>query len=272
MNSNIHNGGVAFESGNGLFLADLRGYSGTFRRDEAAGVTELLDGVFWFMNEAEDAIYCSDQTRGNRLCRLGRGSQAPEPLLDRPVYGLTRQGEWLYYIGENDRKLYRCLLNGRSEARVADDAVEAFVVEANRIYYATEQGIRSCGLDGGDRELVSEHIAVQLITLGERLVFADKKNQHLLTVLYPPTGQSSVYDDIAPNSLNSDGRYLYCANRLNESSIYRIDPDTGSRIRICGERADYLHVLRDTLYFCSRQEWYRMSLSGGQAVKVITLS
>lgn len=81
-----------------------------------------------------------------------------------------------------------------------------------------------------------------------------------------------MYEDISPSSLNTDGRYIYCANRSNENSIYRIDPESGSKIRICGEAADYLHILEDRLYFCSLHEWYRMSLSGGQAAKVITIS
>jgi hypothetical protein len=65
-----------------------------------------------------------------------------------------------------------------------------------------------------------------------------------------------------------DGRYLYCANRLNNRSIYMIDPENGDSIRICGESAEYLHVIEKELYFCINREWHKMSLSGGQYQKI----
>ncbi|WP_410771622.1 DUF5050 domain-containing protein [Fontibacillus sp. BL9] len=272
MNGNIHSGGLALKKEGNLFLTDLRNYSGTFLQKEETGDMTLVDGVFWFMNPSYDAVYYSDQAQGNRLCRWNMASQTSEMLLDRPVYGLIRSEDWLYYVSETDQKIYRCLLNGKNESRITDEPVEAFVVEGNLVYYATQQGIRSCSPTGSNRELVSESAAVHLIKMGHRLAFADKKNRYLLSVFDLHTGETQVYEDISPSSLNTDGRYLYCANRSNENSIYRIDPETGSKIRICGESADYLHILDDSIYFCSRLEWYRMSLSGGQAAKVLTMS
>ncbi len=272
MNGNIHNGGLALKQEGILFLADLRNYSGTFYKSEDSGETTLVDGVFWFMNPSYDSVYYSDQIQGNRLCRWDIASRTSEVLLDRPVYGLIRSEDWLYYVSETDQKIYRSLLNGKNESRITDEPIETFVVDRDVIYYVTLQGIRSCSPSGSNRELVSEAGAVHLIKLGHRLAFADKRNHYLLTVLDLHTGESQVYGDVSPSSLNTDGRYLYCANRSNENSIYRIDPETGGKIRIYGEAADYLHILDDSLYFCNRREWYRMSLSGGQAVKVITIS
>lgn len=270
MTSNIHNGGLAMKKDGYLYLADLHHYSGTYIINEESGDSVMTDGVLWFMNENGQSLYYSDQARGNRLFKYDLVSSASIQLVDRPVYGLTLSGDWLYYVNETDRKIYRCLKDGSKESCVTDDPAESFLIDSERIYYTTQQGIRVCGLTGSNRELVSEVTAAHMIKMGSRLVFTDKRNHYSLSVLDLETGETSVHDDITPTSLNSDGRYLYCANRSNDSTIYRLDLESGSKIRICGERADYIHILGNEIYFCSRLEWYRMSLSGGQASKVIT--
>lgn len=272
MNYNINSGGLVCEADGKLLLADIRNYSGTCLLNASSGDTSHLDGVFWFMNKVGDDIYYSDQMQGHRLYRMNLSTQSAERIQDRPCYGLALSGDWLYYKSETDHKLYRCLLDGRKESRVTDEPVECFVVEEDQVYYVTQQGIRSCHVTGNDREQLSESVGIHLLKIGETLIFADIKNQYLLTALHLQTGEARVYADVSPNSLNSDGRFIYCANRNNESSVYRIDLDTGSKIRICGESADHIHVLGDTIYFSSRFEWYKMSLTGGQAKKVITLS
>ncbi|WP_223068044.1 DUF5050 domain-containing protein [Paenibacillus caui] len=270
MDYNVNSGGLVLKTDGKLLLGDICSYSGTYMRDAASGETVLLDGIFWFMNQAEDGIYYSDQQRGHRLFRFDTALMTAEPLSDSPCYGLIRHGEWLYYINETDRKLYRCLMSGKNETRIADEPVESFIVEEEQVYYATGQGIRTCRITGGGREVVSDAVAAGLLLLGEKLVFADKKNRYLLSVLDLRTGSIDSYEDLVPGSMNSDGRFLYCTNRKHDGTIYRVDPESGSQIRICGERADHLHIVGDEMVFSSRYEWYGMSLSGGQAAKVIT--
>lgn len=272
MNVNISTGGLICGAQDKLLLADIRHYSGTHMQSRFSGDSTLLEGVFWFMNPRGDLVYYSDQSRGNRLYLLDLLSGSTRLLIDRPCCGLVLSGDWLYYKSETDHKLYRCLTDGTKESRVTDEPVECFVVEGEQVYYGTQQGIRSCHVSGSSREQLSESVPAHLLKIGDDFLFADTKNQYLLTALHLHTGEAQVYADVSPNSLNSDGRYIYCANRSNDSSVYRIDPDTGSKIRICGDSADHIHILGDTIYFSHRFEWYKMSLTGGQAEKVITES
>lgn len=268
--NNAASGGLVLERGGKLFLSDLSRYSGTYMLDQATGETALLDGVFWFMNDAEDGIYYSDQLRGHRLCRFDTVRGVPETVSEHPCCGLVRQEDALYYIHENDRKLYRFMLRGRDTTCIADEPVDAFALRGDKVYYATAQGIRSCSASDGGREIVSDASAAGLLLVGEKLFFADKKNGYRLSALDLATGSMEAFGELVPGSLASDGRYIYCSNRRHADSIYRVDVSTGSSIRICGESADYLHVVGEHLYFCSGCEWYKMSLSGGQPVKVIT--
>lgn len=266
LNNNNNNGGLIYGYNGRLLFTDLQEYTGSYIKQEERRIP--LNGLFWFMNEANGFIYCSDQSKDHRLARVDLASRNVDLLGNDPVYGVTLCGEWLYYINESDQRLYRCQLDGRHESRLSEEGTLSFTLNGGTIYYTTGQGIRSCSLTGDGREVISGHAAVHMLFLDGKLVFADKKNHYALTMLDMVDGQAEGYTDIAPNSLNSDGRYLYCANRSNESSIYRIDPKSGTKIRICGESADLLHIVEGDLYFCNHREWYRMSLLGGQAVRV----
>lgn len=272
MNPNIANGGLVLKANGKLLLSDIHNFNGTLVQDIGSGETTVLESINWFMNFDGITLYYSDQKNGNTLWSHDLSRRNAELLLDEPVYSLVHSGEWLYYVNENDRKLYRCLTNGRSEKRLDDEQVLCFFVQGDNIFYATQQGIRTCSLDGRGKESIIDAVAIRMVMIGEQIAFVDKGNQYALTVLDLRTGRSSIFDDLLPVSLTTDGRYLYSSNRKNNRTIYRIDVEQGTSIRICGESADYLHIIDDQLYFYSKHDWFRMSLLGGQAMKVTTLS
>lgn len=271
MNFNIANGGLAMKVDRKLYLSDIRNYTGTIIVDTISGETNVAVGLFWFMNNVDNFIYYSDQQRGNALCKFDIQMQTIDLIQQKPFYGLNHIGDWLYYINDMDRKLYRCKLNGRGEDRLTDEVVICYIVNGNRIYYSTEKGIRCCSISGSNLERISESVAIGMIMMGDKLAFADKTNDFNLTLLDLTTKNTSTYNDISPMSINTDGRFLYCSNRQNGRSIYRIDVEQGTSIRICGERADYLHIIENEIYFCGDNAWFRMSLLGGQPTLVATL-
>ncbi|AWB43141.1 hypothetical protein DCC85_02095 [Paenibacillus sp. CAA11] len=267
---NLASGGMVLRTEDQLICSDLASYAGSWLLDPLSPEPpRRLEGLLWFMNRDGQTVYCSDQLQGHRLCKLDLGSGRLELLLDRPVYGLIRQDEWLYYIHEEDRRLYRCQVNGRGEMRLTDEAVESFVIREEEIYYAADHMLRTCSLTGKQNERYLDLAAAGLVLSGQQLLFSDRQKQYALSIVDLATGEVTVHEDVIPASMNVRGRYLYCANRSNGNSIYRIDLEQGSKIRIYGEPADYLHLIGEELYFINNKEWYRMSLLGGQAVKAI---
>lgn len=267
MNGNLQSGGLILKVGESLFITDIKNYSGTYSLERGKAQAEPIhyEGLFWFMNESGNFLYYSDQLKGNALCKLDIVKQHPEVLLDKPCYQAQRYEDWIYYIHEEDHYLYRCATNGKRDMRLIDEQVESFLLYEGQIYYATPRGIKRSTETGEAREQISELVASSMIRMGTKLCLADKKNRHRLTLIDLETHTTTAIDSIDALSISTDGRYIYCANRLNDGSIYRVDPVHGGSIRICGESADYLHVLENDLYFCSGREWYRISLFGGEA-------
>lgn len=267
MNGNLQNGGLIVKAGEAIFITDIKNYSGTYSLDRENAQAEPIhyEGLFWFMNEAGHSLYYSDQLKGDVLCKLDIVKQQVEVLLDKPCYQLRRYEDWIYYIHEEDHRLYRCATNGKHDMKLIDEYVESFLLYEGQIYYATSSGIKRSTKSGEDRERISELTTSSLVRIGNKLCFPDPKNRHRLMLLDVESQTVTIVDNMDVLSMSTDGRYIYCANRLNGNSIYRVDPVHGGSIRICGENADFLHVLDNDLYFCSGREWHRISLFGGEA-------
>lgn len=265
MDYNLLNGGLVLKTNDKLIISDVKNLTTVYK----STFESKTEGMFWFMNFEGSSVFYSDQKQHHALCRVDFENQREEVILDEPCYGLFLNEDWLYYINENDRKVYRCLTNGKSETKIIGDQVESFILEAGEIYYTTSQGIWRCSEKGGEKEAVNDVSASALLLLGGKLVFTNKNKQHQLTILDLHANSTKIVDGMAVSSLNTDGRYLYCANRLNDNSLYRIDTDQGNSIRICGESAEYLHVIENELYFCIKREWHKMSLTGGEPQKIM---
>lgn len=267
MNGNLLSGGLVMKAGESLLITDIKNYTGTYfvDLDHPHAAPTHYEGLFWFMNEAGNFLYYSDQLKGNALCKLDIEQQKEELLLDKPCYQLLRHEDCLYYIHEEDHRLYCYTTNSKRNTSLIDEHVDSFLLYEGLLYCATPRGIIRSTESGGQRESISGMVTTGLIMVGDILACADKKNRHCLTLLDLKTNDTTVMNGIDVASISTDGRYIYCTNRLNGNSIYRIDPVHGGSIRICGMSADYLHVLENDLYFCNGREWYRLSLFGGEA-------
>lgn len=266
MNGNLQNGGLIHRNGDSLLVTDIKGYSGTYLIHNDTSFDIFTDNLMWFMNTEGPGILYSDQRRGNRLFQSASAAREDKLVLDKPCFQPILRGERVYYMDEQDGCLYSCTADGRHDRRLTEEKVSGFLLmEDETLIYACAQGIRMTGADGRKAETLSPESAGCMIQVGGRLAYADRGSELDLTLLDLSTGESSVVDGIAAASVNTDGRYLYCANRRNGSSLYRIDPRTGSSIRISGDSAHYLHVLDGEIYYSHSREWYRLPLAGGEA-------
>ncbi|TYQ16045.1 UNVERIFIED_CONTAM: uncharacterized protein DUF5050 [Acetivibrio alkalicellulosi] len=268
MNCNLENGGLVLKVDDKIYISDIKNFSGTYVIDNTDEIHLISEGVFWFMNFFDSHIFCSEQKKDNSLMKFDVNYSSEEIILNVPCYGLYGSDKYYYYINEVDRKLYRCFINDRKEELIVDDQVICFCVSNRVLYYSTSKGIQSYNLDSEDKEHISDSHGINMMILSKSMLFTDVSNDYLLTTIDLETGRIDAIEDIYPGSINTDGKYLYCTNRKNSSSIYRIDIDRKNSIRICGDSGEYLHIIDDEIYFCNKLEWYKMSKLGGQPNKV----
>ncbi|MFP4697786.1 MAG: DUF5050 domain-containing protein [Eubacteriales bacterium] len=262
MDYNITNGGIIGKVQDEFIMSNIKNYYSIIN-------DKRLDSMLWFINIENDSIYYSNQKADNYLCKMNIYELEENIILKQPCYGVVLHNEMLYYINEINNKVYRCQTNGKKETNIIDEEVNNFIINNELIYYTTSEGIWICDELGNENEKISEAQASMLVIIGEKLVYNDKNNKYNVTLLDMKTNSTKVIEDISSQSMNTDGKYLYCTNRLNNKSIYRIDPKQGNSIRICGESAEHLHIIDDKLFFSLEREWYNMPLIGGQFEKVL---
>ncbi|NGM82825.1 DUF5050 domain-containing protein [Paenibacillus sp. 7124] len=269
MNGNLYNGGLVHRDGESLLVTDIKRYSGTYLIHNETSFDIFTDNLMWFMNGGESGILYSDQRRGNRLFRFAPAAREDELVLDKPCAQPILCGGLIYYMDERDGGLYCCAEDGRHDRRLTEEKVSGFLLlDDESVVCATAQGIKLAGAAGRRAETVSPAVAGRMVQAGNVLAFADRGRDLALTLLDLGSGETTAVDGIFAASINTDGRYLYCTNRRNGGSLYRVDPRTGTGIRMSGESADYLHVLDGDIYFSRGREWYRLPLAGGEAEKL----
>jgi hypothetical protein len=260
MNYNAMNGGLVLKHEQEWILANLRTYT-----TEPA---ERYGGMRWFMDTDGSYMYYSDQRKGNALCRMDLDTLLTEIILDRPCAQVVLKQEGLYYIDEEDQRLHYMELSSRRSKKLTSESITAFLIEGDTIYYSGTEGIYALSGTAAVKEKVHHASASMMVKVGGFLAYNDRQQQYVLSVLDLNARTVRNLSDVAPSSLNTDGTYLYCANRLYDRSIYRIDPRSGQTVRICGESAGYLHIIDGELVFAIGGIWHKMPLFGGNYEKL----
>lgn len=258
MNYNTINGGLAIKVNNQIFLTNKESLSTNFG----------CEGVPWFMNHDLDNIFYSNQRQKNALYKWSIELKTESLVLDKPCYGVILHEECLYFINENDGLLYCLPRNAKKETKVINEEINNFIIEDKLIYFATSEHIKRCDISGRNIEKLHDGSASMMILIDKKIAFADKNKQNTLALLDLETLTKENIEDISVSFMNTDRQYLFCANSQNDNNIFRVNPQNSKAIRVCSEHATFLHIIDDHLVFCIENEWHKMSLYGGETIKL----
>jgi len=231
INGNIANGGLAVKwRGNVIFA----------RSNE------------WFLNADEEYIYYSNRDDENRLYKKTEVHDKGKIIVRKPCSGVTLFEDGIYYVNEEDQRVYRCSKEGKGVTACSKTETTEFAVLGDGAVYTNPNARRVCAFGGG-------------------VYFADGGNQDnlfALTFVDVRNGETSVFPDIKPSYINIHDDNVYYTDRGRENKIFRLDP-SGSRMSVYGNSAECLHVLSDWLYFLADKKWKRLSLLNfGEAEEV----
>ena len=206
----------------------------------------------WFLCADDDALYYSDRDDGNRLYKKGGEDEKGKPIVKKACAFAALRGESLYYVNEEDRKVYRCSKDGRGTVACSDKKTYGYAVFDDGTVYANPD---ASGLFGA----------------GNKAIFADMGDESgicALTIFDSENGKTEAFTDIRPSYINAHMGDIYYTDRQRQNKIYRLGP-SGSRMSVYGASAECLHVFGDWLYFLSGKSWKRLSLTAfGEAEDV----
>lgn len=225
-------------------------------------------GKYWYMNADDENVYYSDGTDGHYLFRMSAEDPEGSMILKKPCANVILNGDWLYYINELDRKVYRCLCNGRSESMILNEEVTIFIpYSRSSILYVTASGdLKSQG------SILAQGIyPTRLYISGGMLYYADRSNHGFLTCidLAPDNAfREQCLGEIVPISINGNAQYIFFTDALQGASIYRMGALERKPLKICDEKAGFLHVIDERIFFWNGKTWKTIPISGGNAKEV----
>ncbi|WP_051569331.1 DUF5050 domain-containing protein [Alkaliphilus transvaalensis] len=273
MINNIINGGLALKIQSSHYFTNIGDCSGTYLVDEGNIPKKVADGLAWFMNFHGEYIYYSEERDNNYLYRLNVITNQEEVVLKKSCSNLILFNNYIYFIDEIDRRLYKCRSNGSELMKEVNEEVVCFTINNDSLFYATSNAIKQVYLINGNKETVVTDVeAIRLLVKEEQIILVDKNNNYYLTLYDLPSKNKHTFDGMMTTDFNVDERYIYCSNSNDGKTIYRISIEDGSSIRICGDKASNLHVIEDEIFFINEDKnnsWYKISVSGGHAKMVM---
>lgn len=269
---NTSNGGLIVRHQDMLIVSDLENYQGTFVLGENDAILKKIAGLMWFgisygqhifySNQKDyDYLYCFDLEVFNEKC-----------LLKKPVSHITLFEEKLLFLDESDRRIYKFDINTGKAVSLLKEQIFSFVVHEGIIYAAYASGLLKYNLHSGKSSVLTDHIPYTLNAAAHSLFFADRSQDFFLSKLEPGDKEPLRINNIKTQSIVVKEPFIYTANLLDNHSIIRLDMDTSSGIRFCGDKADKLHIIGDDLYYLNQNDknsWYKLSLAGGRSRRLL---
>lgn len=268
---NISNGGLIAELNGNLYYCDLCQYSGT-RIFSGDGVPVWdTKAVMWYAASDGRGIYFSNQRDFDHLTYLDGASMTESQILKRACFNLVMHDDMVLFIDEEDNYLYEFDPEKNRCALVIKEKVFSFIVVADSIYFASENGLKTFGFSGKRTEKLHDCAPVCLNSADGRLIFADKSHDYAVSCFDIGENKLTVLDRIPTQSIITTEDYAFVSDLSDNNAIVRINILTAESIRFCGESADKLHIIDDYLYFLNQNDnnaWYRIPLSGGRPMRV----
>lgn len=268
--NNIQNGGLICQIDDKVVIGNkVKGTGMYWLQDNK--YQELKEIMPWFMNADEAYIYYSDEMKDRYLCRMAIGDRVEVTLIKEPVYLLQRHKNDFFYINEKNRQLYCYGIEDRAVHSIIDQEISNFVITQEGICYSNERGIFMTSFNGRENEKISKHQAIRLICDENYLVFADKEQEYILSYINLQSGDiKTIEGSMTSSILARDGQIFY-SNAKENSHIYRYSIESDLQFKVVPERADYLHLIDNNLYYLSKDKkiWMKVPVQGGKATPVI---
>ena len=271
---NVSNGGLIAQLRDELYVCDLSGYGGTLALSRDGAVAWETSAVMWFAASDGRGLYCSNQKDFDYLTYLNASDKTETRLLERACANLVMSDGKVLFLDEEDSCIYEYdPVRGKCSLIIKERA-SSFILVSGKIYYASENGLKSFDLNGGSVEKLADCLPVCLNFADGHLIFSDELQDYALCRYDIGQCKLVTADGIRAQSIIATEEFIFAANLADGNSIVRVGLTSGESIRFCGECADKLHIIGECLFFLNRNDnntWYKVSVSGGRPTPALAM-
>jgi len=163
---------------------------------------------------------------------------------------------------------------GNTSGNIANKGVAA--IQGNRIFYSdsgfsTSKGIYAVNTNGGDRQKLSDDMAMYINVVGDRIYFRNNSDSGSLYVMKTDgSGIRQLTDGEAHHVNVVDDRIYYCDDYYG-GNLYTMNINGGDKQLLTNDIADSINVVGNRIYYSNyndNQNLYVMDLNGGSKQKL----
>lgn len=190
--SNIINGGFVAAENGYRYY---RGDDGMlYREDQASKATKLLlQKAIWYINVQNEWVYFSNETDGT-VERIHTDGSDRQVLYQGAAHEVTVYQEWIYF-GTADA-VYRMHLDGSSLTKLLDGNVWYLHVTDSGLYYcritADNRALCSCALDGSKVQTLIPSDVYAVSVFGDQIYYTSGAERYLYSISLTGANQQLV--------------------------------------------------------------------------------
>ncbi|MDP5273712.1 DUF5050 domain-containing protein [Chengkuizengella axinellae] len=223
---------------------------------------EIWDGwVFYSSNFLNKALYILDNEK--------------KKVSDQDVSSLIVYNNWIYYIDNDDYKLYRMDFNGEKIENVVDSIVTYYLIYNDKIFYrnaSDENKLYESGLSGENNIKVLDQRFLKFELHGNQLYFIeDSQQQRLFQLDLESKELSKITDEQVYTFYILDGKIAYSS----QAGSNIVDLDGSNLFKLTDGYIEEPKLQEDWIYYAGFEEQlklFRIKQDGSDQTLLTSLS
>lgn len=235
-----------------LYIVNTKGQLVSMNR-QLGNQKIIINDVVSYINIVGDTIYYTN--KDHHICSSDLNGQNQKVILNKEAYYMTVKDQNIYYqLDKDNESIYVYDLSTHQNQKLNNRRSYNLNIVGEKIYYTSNDGVYSIGVDGkGDEKLVSGEPS-QLIYQNEKLYFTaesaqvqcyDLKTKQITNVIEGVSLLANMTED-----------YLFYYSR---EGINRYDLKTKETRLIYNESLTYSEVIGDKLVFTYKDSYQQIT-------------
>ena len=177
-------------------------------------------------------------------------------LVDYQISYINITNDYIYFRNNNDRKIYKCDLNGENIQKVFDIKVGQFVISDNVLYYINFENnskLYSYNISSNTNEQVIDDTVISFAKVGNEFIYLDYDSN------------VKKFNDIGISYIQSNVEKFYYNGSIiaqNNGKIVAFSARGTSPKLLISENAELLGADKDNIYYAVDADVYKYDESG----------
>lgn len=212
---------------------------------------------YGFITASNNKIYYVDLKGKLQLYTSNSIDGKVKMLVDKPVNNLVCNKNHIFYLNNDDLKIYRMDFKGLHRKNISNAEVRAFDVSGNYIYYINKKDrkLYKVGQDGKTSKLIYGDGIVNDMCVSDKHVYYSVYKKGLFSFDTSTKKQKNIVKDlVGEHGMAVCGKNVFYINGSDNDQIYKTDIDGSNREQYIKTPANCINVDNNKIYYTDKKD------------------